>query len=95
MMKPKKTEDSLYHQAMEMVQLKELFWDERNEEARGQANKLLQGNIAKCDMVFLHMILAQLDLRENQYEEAKEHLQFVIAHGNTLSAVDEAKRLLQ
>lgn len=91
----KKTEDNLYHQAMEMVQLKELFWDERNEEAREQANKLLQGNIAKCDMVFLHMILAQLDLRENQYEEAKEHLQFVIAHGNTLSAVDEAKKLLQ
>lgn len=95
LIKPKKTEDSLYHQAMEMVQLKELFWDERNQEARAQANKLLQGNIAKCDMVFLHMILAQLDLRENQYEEAKEHLQFVIAHGNTLSAVDEAKKLLQ
>lgn len=92
---PKKTEDGLYHQAMEMVQLKELFWDERNEEAKAQANKLLQGNIAKCDMVFLHMILAQLDLREKQNDEAKEHLQFVIAHGNTLSAVDEAKKLLQ
>ena len=92
---PKKTEDNLYHQAMEMVQLKELFLDERNQEARAQANKLLQGNIAKCDMVFLHMILAQLDLREKQNDEAKEHLQFVIAHGNTLSAVDEAKKLLQ
>lgn len=90
----KKTEDNLYHQAMEMVHLKELFWDERNEEARGQANKLLQGNIAKSDMVFLHMILAQLDLREKQYDGAKEHLQFVIANGNTLSAVDEAKKLL-
>ena len=95
LIKPKKTEDSLYHQAMEMVQLKELFWDERNQEARAQANKLLQGNIAKCDMVFLHMILAQLDLREKKNDEAKEHLQFVIAHGNTLSAVDEAKKLLQ
>lgn len=92
---PKKTEANLYHQAMEMVQLKELFLDERNQEARAQANKLLQGNIAKCDMVFLHMILAQLDLREKQNDEAKEHLQFVIAHGNTLSAVDEAKKLLQ
>lgn len=95
LIKPKKTEDSLYHQAMEMVQLKELFWDERNQEARAQANKLLQGNIAKCDMVFLHMILAQLDLREKKNDEAKEHLQFVITHGNTLSAVDEAKKLLQ
>lgn len=95
LIKPKKTEDNLYHQAMEMVQLKELFWDERNQEARAQANKLLQGNIAKCDMVFLHMILAQLDLREKKNDEAKEHLQFVIAHGNTLSAVDEAKKLLQ
>ena len=93
--KPKKTEDNLYHQAMEMVQLKELFWDERNQEARAQANKLLQGNIAKCDTVFLHMILAQLDLREKKNDEAKEHLQFVITHGNTLSAVDEAKKLLQ
>ena len=47
------------------------------------------------NQVSFHMYLAKLDLKEQEYTNAKMHLEYVIAHGNTMKAVKEAKELLQ
>lgn len=93
--KHNKREEKLYNNVMKMVRLKMLFWDECNEEARQLANEFLQADKTRYDMIFVNMILAQLDLREKRYDEAREHLEFVICEGNTLAMVNDAKRLLE
>ena len=90
-----KKEEKTYNQVMKQVRLKELFWDEHNEEARQLAKELMQIEKTRYNKVFTYMLLAQLDLRENNYESAKEYLEFVIEQGNTLFLVDDAKKLLE
>ena len=93
--KHNKKEEKTYNQVMKQVRLKELFWDEHNEEARQLAKELMQIEKTRYNKVFTYMLLAQLDLRENNYESAKEYLEFVIEQGNTLFLVDDAKKLLE
>ncbi|MBQ9984333.1 MAG: hypothetical protein IJP29_07060 [Lachnospiraceae bacterium] len=89
-----KTEKQLYQQVMNYVTLHELMWDERNTEARELANHLLDQQTTTLNKVGIHMKLAKLDIVDDEYVNAKAHLDYVVAHGNLLSVVDEARALL-
>lgn len=41
-----------------------------------------------------HMYLAKLYMKEQEKEKAKEHLKFVVEHGNTICYVQQAKEML-
>ncbi len=89
-----KTEEQLYQQIVDYVTLYELLWDERNGEARELANRLLEQLTTPLNKVGIHMKLAKLDIADGEYINARVHLDYVIAYGNRLSVVDEARELL-
>lgn len=45
--------------------------------------------------VTIHQMLAAIDLKEEKYESAKQHLTFVAQNGGTTYMADEAREMLQ
>ncbi|MBP3457582.1 MAG: hypothetical protein J6K58_00040 [Lachnospiraceae bacterium] len=84
-------EEKDYDVAVQFINLYELQRDGRTQEARTLLNKLLCGNCSMLNRVCFQMCLAELDLMEGEYHNAKQHLEFVIRNGNTLYHVSEAK----
>lgn len=93
--KHNKMELKTYKSVENYMLLKEYLWDEKDSEARMILNELLSQEVFLVNQVTFHMYLAKLDLKEQEYTNAKMHLKYVIAHGNTMKAVKEAKELLQ
>lgn len=75
--------------------LKEYLWDEKDKEARQLLNELLSEEMFQINKVSFHMYLARLDLKEQEYVNAKIHLGYVVEYGNTMNVVKEAKELLE
>ena len=84
-----------WEQAMRLLELEELIWDERTEEARTLLYTLLEKEPYQLSKVMFHMQLAQLDIEAEEYANAKQHLEYVIAHGNQLASVSKAKEQLE
>ncbi|MCM1494466.1 MAG: hypothetical protein NC089_01545 [Bacteroides sp.] len=86
---------SNWEKAMQLVKLEELLWDGKAEEARTLVCTLLDKEPYQLSKVGFHMQLAQLDIEAGEYANAKQHLEYVIAHGNRLTSVSEAKERLE
>lgn len=73
-----------------------LIHDEKFPEARAVVLDLLKenGNLM-LNQVILRLRLAKVEKGLGEEQKARECLQFVVEHGNTLSAVDEAKEMLE
>lgn len=83
-----------YEKLLQAITVQELLWDEKDAEARTLLNTLLRTEIFPLNKVMFHMYLARLDMKEKAYENAREHLEYVITYGNKLPVVPEAKELL-
>lgn len=81
--------------AMRFLELEELVWDGKTEEARTLLYTLLEKEPYQLSKVMFHMQLAQLDIESEEYANAKLHLEYVIAHGNQLASVSKAKEQLE
>lgn len=86
---------SNWEKAMQLVKLEELLWDGKVEEARTLICTLLDKEPYQLSKVGFHMQLAQLDIEAEEYTNARQHLEYVIAHGNQLTSVSEAKEQLE
>lgn len=84
-----------WERTMRLLELEELLWDGKTGEARNRINTLLEQAPNQIGKVRLHMLLAQLDMEAEEYANAKRHLNYVIAYGNQLSIVGEAKECLE
>lgn len=84
-----------WERTMRLLELEELLWDGKTEEARNRINTLLEQAPNQIGKKRLHMQLAQLDIEAEEYANAKRHLNYVIAYGNQLSIVGEAKECLE
>lgn len=80
---------------MRFLELEELLWDGQTEEARTLLYALLEKEPYQLRKVVVHMQLAQLDIEAGEYGNAKQHLEYVIAHGNQLVIVSQAKEQLE
>lgn len=93
--KMSKANKELYQDVKRMIRAIECMWDENDVEARSLFNKALMDEKIKINIVCLHTYLAKLDIKEMDYLSAKQHLEYVIKHGNTMKAVSEAKEMLE
>ena len=93
--KHNKKELKNYKSVENYILLKEYLWDEKDSEARTLLNEMLSQEAFLVNRVSFHMYLAKLDLKEQEYTNAKMRLEYVIAHGNTMKAVKEAKELME
>lgn len=82
-----------YEKVMQSLVLQELLWDEKDTEARTILQSFLETEDSPLNKVMFHMDLARLDVKEQEYENARTHLEYVITHGNRLPVVAEAKEL--
>lgn len=55
---------------------------------------MLEKENCRLNKVVLRMELARLNLATEEYENAKQQLEYVITYGNNLPIVAEAKELL-
>ena len=84
----------LYENVHNNMQLALLLWEEKDSEARKLMEIMLEQNKQhRLNSVMLHMRLAKLDRKAGEQENEANHLQYVIDNGNTLSVVEEAKKL--
>lgn len=93
--KMKNRDWTVYKSVKQYVQLKECLWEEKYSDARVLLNEFLSQENFRSNEVTFHMYLARLDVKEQEYTNAKTHLDYVMKHGNTMKAVKEAKILLQ
>ena len=96
----KKSQREIWEKAMRLLEVEELVWDGRTEEATTEEARtllytLLEKEPYQLNKVIFHMYLAQLDIEAEEYENAKQHLEYVIAHGNQLVIVSKAKEQLE
>lgn len=91
----KKYQKGRWEKAMRFLELEELLWDGQTEEARTLLYALLEKEPYQLRKVVVHMQLAQLDIEAGEYGNAKQHLEYVIAHGNQLVIVSQAKEQLE
>lgn len=80
---------------MQSLTIQELLWDEKDAEARTMINSILETEVFPLNKVMFRMHLARLDVKAQEYANAKEHLEYVITYGNRLPVVSEAKELLE
>ncbi len=93
--KSNKRDWAVYKSVEQYIQLKEYLWEEKDKDARLLLNEFLSQENFRSNQVTFHMYLARLDVKEQEYTNAKMHLEYVVKHGNTMKAVKEAKELLQ
>lgn len=91
----KKLQKENWERSMRFLEVEELLWDEQTEEARTLLYTLLEKEPYQLSKVRLHMQLAQLDIEAEEHANAKQHLEYVIAHGNQLASVSKAKEQLE
>ncbi len=94
--KPSKKNKLIYERYMKNMEAREKFYAGEFEEARNFYQELL--NAGKCNMlnqVTIHGMLAAIDMKEEKYESAKQHLTFVAQNGGTTYIADEAREILQ
>lgn len=98
-MKHNERQMKIYRTQMEYMQMRELIWDGKKDEARHLINKLLSEQMnaggLEINRVVFHMRLAELDMEAGETNNAKVHLEYVISHGNTLGMVKDAEKILQ
>ena len=87
-------EKDFYDKIMLYLRWKEVLWDGTNEEIRRLANEMSTIKNDMLNQIMLHMHLAEIDIKESEYKNACMHLEYVIAHGNTMSVVDKAKEMM-
>lgn len=80
-----------YERALQNLNLQEALWDGKRQEARKLLEALLEQENCRLNKVMLQMELARLDLATEEFENAKQHLEYVITYGNKLPVVSEAK----
>lgn len=84
-----------YEHYMKGVMAKEKYMSGEIAESRKMCQELLNSNnLNMLNQVAVHNQLAKMDMEAQQYDSAKEHLDFVIEHGGTTYYVEEAKQML-
>lgn len=88
-----KFQKQVYEQDCKIFKMHELIWNEDDVALRELLSSLLQNHEIFSNTVIFHMHLARLDMKANEKENAKLHLDYVIKHGNRMRVVEEAKEL--
>ncbi|MBD5542559.1 MAG: hypothetical protein HDR00_15470 [Lachnospiraceae bacterium] len=93
---PSKKNKIMYEQYIKASEASEKFRAGEFEEARNLCQGLLDaGKFNMLNKVIIHEMLAAIDIKEEKYESAKQHLMFVAQNGGTTYMADEAKEKLQ
>lgn len=84
-----------YAFSLENIQCTLLLADRKTAGLEERFQSLLDRASTEYQRTALHYDLAELAIREGRPADARPHLEYVIAHGNKLGLVDEAKTTLK
>lgn len=90
----KSAQGKVYYEYLENVKLLEWMRDGKNDEAETYIEEQLKRPNHLLNRTTFHMYLAKLYMQDGENGRAKEHLRFVVEHGNTVCYVQQAKEML-